>query len=159
MGGSTPGRRREMAPCGLMFGRANYLVATEIGSDSPRTFRLDGIDQIEVLERPASPPEGFDLAAFANRSFGVYQDEVQDVVLTIAPAKAHEARAWRFHPTQTIAENADGSVTVRFSASGMRELAWHLFTWQDKAEVVAPQALKDMLRSELDVAMRTHVRI
>ena len=154
MGGSTPGRRREMAPCGLMFGRANYLVATEIGSDSPRTFRLDGIDQIEVLERPASPPEGFDLAAFANRSFGVYQDEVQDVVLTIAPAKAHEARAWRFHPTQTIAENADGSVTVRFSASGMRELAWHLFTWGDGVRIDGPDKHRQAMAEALDEASR-----
>ena len=154
MRGSTPGRRREMAPCGLMFGRANYLVATEIGSDSPRTFRLDGIDQIEVLDRPASPPEGFDLAAFANRSFGVYQDEVQDVVLTVAPAKAHEARAWRFHPTQSVTENADGSVTVRFSASGMRELSWHLFTWGENVRIDGPEKLRAAMAEALEEASR-----
>ncbi|WP_296814479.1 WYL domain-containing protein [Brevundimonas sp.] len=154
MRGSTPGRRREMAPCGLMFGRANYLVATEIGSDSPRTFRLDGIEQIEVLDRLASPPEGFDLAAFANRSFGVYQDEVQDVVLTISPAKADEARAWRFHPTQTITENSDGSVTVRFSASGMRELAWHLFTWGENVRIDGPEKLRAAMGEALEEATR-----
>jgi predicted DNA-binding transcriptional regulator YafY len=40
----------------------------------------------------------------------------------------------------------------------MRELAWHLFTWGDKAQVVAPQALQDMLVDEIEVARRTHVR-
>lgn len=152
MRGSTPGRRREMAPCGLMFGRANYLVATEIGSDAPRTFRLDGVQALEVLDRPASPPEGFDLAAFANRSFGVYQDEVRDVVLTISPEKADEARAWRFHPTQTLEENPDGSVTVRFSASGMRELAWHLFTWGKDVRIDQPQALRDEMAAAIGLA-------
>ena len=52
----------------------------------------------------------------------------------------------------------DGSVIVCFRASGMRELAWLLFTWGDKAQVVEPQALKDMLRAELEVALKTHVR-
>ena len=154
MRGSTPGRRREMAPCGLMFGRANYLVAAEIGSDSLRTFRLDGVQHLEVLDRPASPPEGFDLNAFANRSFGVYQDEVEDVVLTIAPGRADEARAWRFHPTQALQDNQDGSVTVRFSASGMRELAWHLFTWGQDVRIEGPERLRDEMRQALDAAER-----
>ena len=81
------------------------------------------------------------------------------MVLRILPHGADDARRWRFHARQKLEELPDGGVIVRFRSSGMRELAWHLFTWQDKAEVVAPQALKDMLRSELDVAMRTHVRI
>lgn len=154
--GSTPGRRREMAPCGLMFGRANYLVATELGSDSPRTFRLDGIEQVEVLDRPASPPEGFDLAAFANRSFGIYQDQVEDVVLRISPEKADEARVWRFHPSQTLEDQTDGSVVVRFSASGMKELAWHLFTWGPDVEIVAPARLRDLLVEELKLSLARH---
>lgn len=154
--GSTPGRRREMAPCGLMFGRANYLVATELGSDSPRTFRLDGIEQAEVLDRPASPPEGFDLAAFANRSFGIYQDQVEDVVLRISPAKADEARVWRFHPSQILEDQPDGSVVVRFSASGMKELAWHLFTWGPEVEIVAPARLRMLLVEELKLSLARH---
>lgn len=156
--GSTPGRRREMAPCGLMFGRANYLVATELGSDSPRTFRLDGVEQAEVLDRPASPPEGFDLSAFANRSFGIYQDAVEDVALRISPAKADEARVWRFHPSQTLEEQPDGAVVVRFTASGMKELAWHLFTWGADVEVLAPARLRDILVEELETALRRHGR-
>jgi predicted DNA-binding transcriptional regulator YafY len=40
----------------------------------------------------------------------------------------------------------------------MRELAWHLFAWGDKAEVAEPQALKDMIAEELSVLNRAHVR-
>ncbi|HRH19943.1 MAG TPA: WYL domain-containing protein [Brevundimonas sp.] len=154
--GSRPGERREVAPCGLMFGRANYLVAAEIGSDSPKTFRLDGVADVQVLSRPAAPPEGFDLTAFANRSFGIYQDAVEDVVLTILPAAAAEAKVWRFHPTQTLTDNPDGSVTVRFSASGMRELAWHLFTWGENVRVVGPDRLKQAMAEALEAATRAH---
>ena len=154
--GSKPGQRREMAPCGLMFGRSNYLVAVEIGSDQPKTFRLDGVSDLVVMDRMASPPEGFDLSAFANRSFGIYQDAVEDVVLTIAEPSAAEARVWRFHPTQTIQDNPDGSVTVRFTASGMRELAWHLFTWGADVHIESPPRLKAAMAEALAAAQKAH---
>jgi predicted DNA-binding transcriptional regulator YafY len=38
----------------------------------------------------------------------------------------------------------------------MLELAWHLFTWGDKVQIVAPQVLKDTLVQQLDIARRTH---
>ena len=156
--GSRPGERREVAPCGLMFGRANYLVAAEIGSDSPKTFRLDSVQGVQVMDRPAAPPEGFDLTTFANRSFGIYQDGVEDVELTILRVgqAVDEARVWRFHPTQTLSDNPDGSLTVRFSASGMRELAWHLFTWGEGVRIEGPERLKQAMQEALAAAQRAH---
>src|SRR5207245_11140428 len=56
-GGSTPGRIREVAPFGLLFGRSNYLVAQEDEEAGPRNWRLDRIQDIEVLARPAVRPE------------------------------------------------------------------------------------------------------
>ncbi|MGA0601515.1 helix-turn-helix transcriptional regulator [Caulobacter sp. KR2-114] len=159
-GGRTPGARRTVAPYGLMFGRANYLVAAELGSDgeAPRNWRLDRIFDLEVLDRPASVPEGFHLQDYAHRSFGIFQDEVQDVVLRIGPAGAEEARLWRFHPTQEIEDKADGSVVVRFRASGMRELAWHLFTWRDQVEILQPAILRETMLEELKLALSAHDR-
>src|SRR5580692_9546280 len=58
LGGSRPGERREVTPYGLMFGRANYLVAADSGGE-PRNWRLGRIREIEVLERMAAPPPGF----------------------------------------------------------------------------------------------------
>jgi predicted DNA-binding transcriptional regulator YafY len=155
-GGSKPGEVREVAPWGLIFGRVNYLVGADLGSDEPKTRRLDRILALEVLDVNAGPPEGFDLQAFADRSFGVYQDEVQKVVLSISPEGAEDALGWRFHPTQVVEKQADGSVLVRFTASGMLELSWHLFTWGDKVTVVEPPALKQRLVAELETALAHH---
>ena len=156
---SRPGaeaRRRAVAPCGLMFGRANYLVAADLATGRIQTFRLDRMSAVEALDQTARPPEGFDLAAFANRSFGIYQDDVQDVVLHVTPEGADEARGWRWHPTQTFEDQPDGSVIVRFTASGMRELAWHLFTWRDQVRITAPERLKAVMAEELAAAVRAH---
>ena len=147
-------RSRSVAPCGLMFGRANYLVAADRESGRIQTFRLDRMSSVEAGEGTARPPADFDLAAFASQSFGIYQDEIEEVVLRIAPEGAAEARGWRWHPTQTIEDQADGSVLVRFRASGMRELAWHLFTWGEQATIEAPQRLKAVMAGELAAAQR-----
>lgn len=156
MAGSTPGRRRTVAPCGLMFARSNYLVAADLGQAEPRTFRLDSVREPRVTDTPAHPPPGFDLQAFAARSFGIYQDAVEDVVLRIDARRADEARAWRFHPTQTLSDLPDGGVEVRFTASGMRELAWHLFSWEDSVSILAPPRLKTQMIDLLERALAKH---
>ena len=157
-GGSTPGRVREVTPFGILFGRSNYLVAAEDAEIGPRNWRLDRIFDVEVTGQPGARPESFSLQAYADESFGIYQDDTHNVVLRVLPHGAEDALRWRFHSNQRVEEQPDGCVMVRFRASGMRELAWHLFTWGDKAEVVAPQALKDILAQEIEVARRTHVR-
>lgn len=158
-GGSNPGRIREVTPYGILFGRSNYLVAAEEGTGAgPRNWRLDRIFEPEVTGRAGSRPEDFSLQAYADESFGIYQDDTEDVVLRVTPEGREDALRWRFHARQKVEPQADGGTIVRFRASGMRELAWHLFTWGDKVEIVAPQALKDMMAAELAVALRTHVR-
>lgn len=157
-GGSNPGRTREVTPYGILFGRSNYLVAAESAETGPRNWRLDRIFDVEVTGRPGERPEGFSLQAYADESFGIYQDDTHDVVLRILPEGREDALRWRFHARQTVEPQEDGSVLVRFRASGMRELAWHLFTWGDKVEIVAPAALHEMMLGELEAARRAHVR-
>jgi predicted DNA-binding transcriptional regulator YafY len=154
---SRPGaepRRRSVAPCGVMFGRANYLVAADRETGRIQTFRLDRMSHVAAQEGVAIPPPDFDLNVFASQSFGIYQDEIEEVVLRIAPEGAAEARGWRWHPTQTFEDQPDGSVVVRFRASGMRELAWHLFTWGEQAVILAPERLKAVMAGELAAAER-----
>ena len=155
-GGSRQGTLRDVAPYGIMFGRANYLVAAELGSTEPRNYRLDRIEALQVLDTVAAAPESFSLQDYAGRSFGIYQGEVEEIVLRIEPEAADDALGWRFHPTQTLEPQADGSVLVRFQATGLLELSWHLFTWGDRVRVIRPQALRDTLVGELERALRVH---
>jgi hypothetical protein len=55
-----------------------------------------------------------------------------------APSAADVARTFIFHPDQQVQDEADGSLTVRFTAGGWLEMAWHLYQWGDVVEVIAP---------------------
>jgi predicted DNA-binding transcriptional regulator YafY len=158
-GGSAPGRMREVSPLGILFGRSNYLVAVEDPARGPLNWRLDRVREVEVLGRPGHRPEGFSLQDYADESFGIYHDEVQDVVLRITPEGAEDALRWRFHANQQVEPQTDGGVVVRFRASGMLELAWHLFTWGDKVEIIAPERLRKTLVEQIEIAARRHATV
>ena len=157
-GGSAPGRMREVTPYGLLFGRSNYLVAAERGTDSadPRNWRLDRMAEVALLDAPAGPPPGFSLQAYADRSFGIYQDAAEAVELRFSPSAAESALRWRFHVGQELTREADGGVVVRFHASGMRELAWHLLTWGSAVQVRAPDRLRSLMVEAARTALETH---
>jgi predicted DNA-binding transcriptional regulator YafY len=155
-GGSRPGAVRRVVPYGLMFGRMNYLVAAEAGSSEPRNWRLDRMAGLAVLEEPGTAPEGFSLEAYAARSFGVYQGDVEDVRLRISGDGAADALRWRFHPDQALHADGQGRVEVRFRASGMRELAWHLFSWGRAVEILEPESLRLELVTLLSAALERH---
>ena len=107
-----------------------------------RLWRLDRIASADPFDRGFARRDDFDLAAYAARSFGVFQEEPLDVVLRVAPEAADEAACWLFHPTQALEREADGSLLVRFRAGGVQEMCWHLFTWGTAVTVVAPDELR-----------------
>jgi predicted DNA-binding transcriptional regulator YafY len=94
------------------------------------------------------------LQDYADQSFGIYQDDVEDVVLKVLPHGAEDGLRWRFHVHQTVAPQTDGSLIIRFRASGMTELAWHLFSWGDKLVILEPARLRQVLAEQIAQASK-----
>jgi predicted DNA-binding transcriptional regulator YafY len=155
-GGSRPGASRKVLPFGIIFGRMNYLIGADAGTAKPKHWRLDRIEQLECLNESAAPPAEFDLAAFANTAFAYYEGEQEDVVLHVLPSGMEDFKNHRFHSSQSVEEHPESGVLVRFRASGMRELAWHLFTWGNKIEIVEPVSLRQDIITELRAAQAHH---
>ncbi len=140
---------REVVPYGLLYGQRVYLVAAFPWEQEPVNYRLDRMTDVRVSDETGSRPREFNLDAYAARSFGAFQEEPHDVVLRFSPAVADEVAAFRFHPTQTLTRDSDGSIIVRFRAGGLREMAWHLFTWGEAVTVEQPNELKMTIARQL----------
>lgn len=140
---------RRLAPFGLLTGLRRYLVARP--DDDPsgpvRLYVVENIRSARVCRDAFARDPAFDLQAFAHRSFGVFQndEEFGEVVWRFLPEAAAHARGFEFHPHQQVEDLPDGSLIVRFSASGHLEMCWHLYAWGDQVEVLAPQRLRDMV--------------
>ena len=73
-------------------------------------------------------PADWNLDRWMADSVGIWRDDAVPVALLIKPHAAERGRGWRYHPSQTLEELADGNLRICFRAGGQRELAEHLFT-------------------------------
>ncbi len=136
--------RRRVLPYGFLYGNRHYLVAYSLHRRKYAIYSLSNIERVEALSEYFERDPDFSLERFAERSFGVYQEEPFDVVWRFLPEAAQQAREFQFHPRQKVEERPDGSLIVRFRAGGALEMAWHLYRWGDKVEVLAPPHLAEM---------------
>mgnify|MGYP000359397115 CR=1 FL=1 len=141
---------RLVEPYGLLLGARRYLVGRDRARSDGymRHYRVEDIEHAEVTQDWFARDPDFDLDTYANRSFGVFQsdDEYGEVIWKFSPQAAPHAARFRFHPLQTSETEADGSLVVRFRASGLLEMCWHLYAWGDQVEVLAPAALAEMVK-------------
>ena len=140
--------QRTIEPYGLLLGTRHYLIARDIAKDGClRRFRLDRIAKVEITVEWFEKDKDFDLEAYAAQSFGSFHSdaEVSRFVWRFSPAAAATAREFEFHPNQEIVQRDDGGLIVTFEASGLVEMAWHLYKWGDAVEVVEPAALREIV--------------
>lgn len=143
-------RERLVAPHGLLLGVRRYLVARDMAKGPGsrlQHYRVEEIYEAELQDGSFEIDSGFNIRRHAELGFGSYESEEEfgEIVWRFRPDAAAHARRFVFHPTQATEEEADGSLVVRFQASGHLEMTWHLYSWGDSVEVVAPAALRDMV--------------
>ena len=155
--GDPDAPERVIEPHGLLLGHRSYLVARQPSrGETILNFRMDRIHTAEALDESFAFAPGFALEDYAAQAFGVYQDPAQygEVIWRFAPEVASRASEFRFHPTQALELQDDGSLIVKFHAAGWLEMAWHLYQWGNKVEVVAPEGLRSLVegyqRSDFD---------
>ena len=149
--GDAVPRRIKVVPWGIVFGPQGYVVGPKRGKPDPVMWRLDRI-RAPRLASPGTPPDDFDLEAFASRSFMTFQEEPREIVLRFGPEALPDAARFRFHPTQTVEPLEDGGLRVRFTCGGLLQVAHHLFTWGDTVRIEAPEALRDAMRQALEAS-------
>ncbi len=148
------GKKKILAPYGIIYGTDIYLIGVENKHEKPYVYLLHKFKDINLTNETFDKGD-FDIKSFASQSFGVYQNEIMKVELLFSKDVKDDVLNYNFHPTQKITENYDGTVTVKFKASGPLEIIWHLFRWGSSAKIVAPKDLKklyiDYLQNCLDV--------
>ncbi len=141
----STGKTKEyrLLPYGILYGdRNHYLVAKHsdgYGGNKVHYFILSNIQSLELLAEQYEIEENFNLKELAENSFGVFQEEPFEVEWLFDKSVAEDVKRYEFHPKQTMTENPDGSVTVKFFAGGRLEMDWHLYTWGSAVKVIKPE--------------------
>lgn len=142
-------KQRLIEPLGLIYGEKIYLIAKEKAKGSDiYTYLLHKFEDLKLTDKIFDKGD-FDLQEYTNISFGVYHGEILDVELLFDKELAQDAEKYNFHPTQKGKYNSDGSYTLKFKASGSKEIMWHIFKWGAGCKIIAPQSLRDEYKKYL----------
>ena len=147
-------KEKILSPLGLIYGEKIHLIAREEDKGQGEyNYILHKLKKTELTEEKFDP-KGFNLKEFSKKSFGVYFGEIYDVKLKFKQEAAEDVLNYNFHPTQKIKQQSDGSVVVRFKASGEKHIMWNLFKWGSSVEILAPADLKNKYKEYLEEVMK-----
>ena len=149
------GKDKILAPYGIIYGSNVYLIGIEGDWTNPYVYSLHKLSDVKLTNETFDKGD-FDIKTYANNSFGVYQNEVMKVELLFSPEVKEDVLNFNFHPTQKVKQNDDGSITVKFKASGELEILWHIFKWGDSVKIVAPTKLKKMYIEYLESVLKAN---
>lgn len=139
---------RLLNPVGLIYKRGVwYLVAKNTTNEEYRTFRIDQILAVNLMNIQFEYPDNFSLTEHIGSSWGVFtNDEVQNVKLKFSPKVRTRVKNLRYHRTQEIIEErADGSIIIGLEICGLIELKSWLLQWGREVEVLEPLHLRQEL--------------
>jgi predicted DNA-binding transcriptional regulator YafY len=136
----------ELSPYHLLYNqRAWYVVGLSSVHKAVRAFKLNRIRNAEMSDKPLSndgSPE-FDLAEYIGCAWSMIPEgKMYRVRLRFAPKVANNVAEVRWHNTQKVARNPDGSAAVDFRVDGLGEITWWILSYGDQVEVLSPAELR-----------------
>lgn len=138
-----------------------YLFAYLPDNDRIVVLGVERIRDITVLEESSFTKLPYvcqQIEAKRERAFGIIDDEEElDVVLKFTAEQAPYVRGrvlW--HPSQCLQEQDDGSLILRFRASGQFEIVRWVLGWGEHVEILEPLALRQEIAQHLQAAVRQY---
>jgi proteasome accessory factor B len=159
---SKPVRKTKVQPLAIepsALTHALYLLAWDENRKARRTFKVERILSASLTPATFEPVEGYPAAVELARAWDVIaDDEPVSVAIRFSPAVAKRAAETRWHPSQELEEQPDGSLVWRATVAGMREIRIWIMGWGADAEVLEPAALREDVAAELGRAAGLYVR-
>jgi len=141
----------DVYPYGLIYHRGSlYLIAHSPEHNAVRHYKVDRIEQAEVSQFPFQRPEGFDIREHLTQSFGVFQGKGDvGVAIRFAPPVARYVQESKWHESQQLTKQKDGSLLAEFRLSDTEEIKRWIMSFGKHAVVVEPESLRAEIAGEL----------
>ena len=149
-------KRYHVHPYRLAYAQGGlYLLAYVPEYAEIRTFAVERIAEISVLEERFTPVEELPDAAFPH-SLGVHSGTPERIEIEFAKDVADYVRTREWHPSQTVRDQADGSLRLTLDVCRDRALESWILSFGAGARVVSPPSLVDATARALGDALRLY---
>ncbi len=135
---------RQIAPYCLMFHEGLWYTFAYCNlRKKPLVFALDCIKEFRLTGKPYIIPPDFNIDDYLKPGWKMrrYGAPVE-VVLKFSEHYDRWIKRKKWHPTQVIEEQKDGSIIFKVKVEGTVELKWWIYHWIPHVEVLSPPELK-----------------
>jgi predicted DNA-binding transcriptional regulator YafY len=143
-------------PYRLVYFRGGlYLYARAHEYGEVRTFAVERIQKIEVLDLNFKSQEAFDATEYVKGAFGIAGGKPEPVEMVFDPSQAGYIRERVWHESQQLEEKPDGSTVLRMNVHPSPELKSWVKGFIPHVRVVLPLRLRDEIAKDLAKAGKT----
>ena len=140
-----------------IFKQLWYVIGMNVKDKQIKTYSLDRISNLNILQDTFDMPEDVNPSEFFKDCFGIItnRNSAKRIVLRVEPTQAKYFRALPLHSSQQEEVHDNYSIftyTMRITYDLKEELMSH----GASIEVLAPQELKTLIRTELEQALKNY---
>lgn len=145
-----------VSPYRLMFlKRSWYVVGRSSIHRAVRTFNVGRILKAELVDSKYTVPARFSLDRYLRNAWQLIREpgKSHKVEIRFTKKVASNVAEIRWHKTQSIKKNRDGSITFKADVDGLGEIIWWILGYGSSAEVIKPAKLRSMVREHAELMM------
>ncbi len=151
---SKRAKKYEVDPYRVVYYQGGlYLYGRVEEYNEVRTFAVERIERIALLEVTFEMPTEGEIEAHTRSAFGIAGGKAQEVVLRFDAAAGPSIQDRTWHVSQKITPGADGSFDLSMTVALSRELKAWIRSFVPRVVVIKPQALKDDIERDLKEAL------
>jgi proteasome accessory factor B len=129
-------------------GYSTYVIgqASREGRSGIITFKLDRIQEADLLDESFEVPQGLELDGLLGSSWGVIWGEEVEVKLRFSPNVARRVKESVWHPSQVIEDLPDGGCLFTVRVASTLEMTPWIRGWGPDVEVLGPPSVREEFR-------------
>jgi len=159
----SPSRREKAAsfgfePYSLWFGvRAWYAIGKHQRRGEVVALKLRRIVQVTRTNETFVRPPGFTVDTYLGNAWQMIPGgRDYEVELRFEAGFGETVTDTKWHRTQEVIRHEDGSLTMRFTVSGLREIVWWVLSMGRHCRVIKPKELSRLVRLEAAATLKVH---
>lgn len=140
------------------IGQTTQLIGFSEPPGALRTYKIERIERAEKTNEEYMIPETFDPRILLADAWGIWysEDEAVHVTLRFTPRVANRVKESRWHHSQQIHDQQDGSLLWQADIATPKEMLPWIRGWGSDCEVLEPTWLREKLLKEVQKMARVY---
>ncbi len=150
---------REISPQRLIYYRDNwYLDAWCHVKNALRSFSIDAVSKIQLLDRPTLDIDENELNIELGSGYGIFAGKnVKWATLHFTAERAKWIASETWHPSQLVRGLPDGAFEMKIPYTDERELIMNILKFGDSVTVVNPVDLRENLIDQAKLMLKKYL--